>query len=81
MPLANPDESTTETWQALFTNGNIGIIDPESMKYVPVSDTEGHLIVAGAVSGNVGYYKVRPYPPSTPLLLSRCATALAASIC
>ena len=58
LPLANPDESTTETWQTLFDNGNIGMIDPESMKFIPVSDTEGHLMVAGSVSGNVGYYKV-----------------------
>ena len=58
MPMANPDISTTETWQGLFDNGNVGIIDPESMKYVSISDTEGHLMVAGAVSGNIVTYKV-----------------------
>jgi hypothetical protein len=68
--MANP-EASNETWQALFDKGRIGIIDPESMVYVPLSDTEGQLMIAGAVSGNVVTFKVPILGP-----LSRGATAL-----
>eukprot|EP00192_Tetraselmis_astigmatica_P008053 CAMPEP_0117669582 /NCGR_PEP_ID=MMETSP0804-20121206/12217_1 /TAXON_ID=1074897 /ORGANISM="Tetraselmis astigmatica, Strain CCMP880" /LENGTH=671 /DNA_ID=CAMNT_0005477665 /DNA_START=40 /DNA_END=2052 /DNA_ORIENTATION=+ len=57
-PLANPTSNLSATWEELFNSRTIGIVDPESMMYVPDSDTSGHLYVAGAVSGTISVYKI-----------------------
>jgi len=59
VPMANPLEQTNKTWQQLFEDRELGIVDPESMKYVPVGDEEGILLVAGAVSGTVSAYQLK----------------------
>eukprot|EP00951_Prasinocladus_malaysianus_P004954 scaffold35152_cov30-Prasinocladus_malaysianus.AAC.1 len=56
--MANPTNNLTATWQELFDNRTIGTVDPESMKWVPIDDDEGHLFVAGAVSGTLTAFHV-----------------------
>jgi hypothetical protein len=58
VPLANPTGQGNTTWEALHAERALGVIDPESMKYVAMDDTNGHLMVAGAVSGTLSTLKV-----------------------
>lgn len=56
--MANPTGNTNATWDELFASRQVGIVDPESMKWVQINDNEGQLLVAGAVSGTISAYKV-----------------------
>eukprot|EP00193_Tetraselmis_chui_P001662 CAMPEP_0177764400 /NCGR_PEP_ID=MMETSP0491_2-20121128/7383_1 /TAXON_ID=63592 /ORGANISM="Tetraselmis chuii, Strain PLY429" /LENGTH=529 /DNA_ID=CAMNT_0019280569 /DNA_START=1180 /DNA_END=2769 /DNA_ORIENTATION=- len=58
VPLANPTGQGNTTWEALHAERALGVIDPESMKYVAMDDTNGHLMVAGAVSGTLSTLKI-----------------------
>lgn len=55
--LVNPTNDLVLTYQQLFDSRKIGLIDPEAMKWVPNNDTDGHLFIAGAVSGTLSVYK------------------------